>query len=74
MKYFGNTIYYDKNNLCIFNLEFIIWASDLLLNRLLNSKNIYIDTTFHRPIGFTQLMIIMFIDIILYKQIPLYIY
>ena len=50
--------------------EYIIWANAEILMRIKVSKNIFIDSTFHHPPGFYQLMIIMYKDIITGLKIP----
>ena len=50
--------------------EYIIWANAENLMRIKVSKNIFVDSTFHHPPGFYQLMIIMYKDIITGLKIP----
>ena len=54
-------------------LEYIIWCNDENIERIRISKNFFIDCTFHTPPEFTQLMILMYKDIIVRLKIS-YIY
>ena len=44
------------------NIEFIIWGNDENINRMRISNKIFIDATFHHPMEYSQLLIIMYID------------
>ena len=46
------------------NYEYIIWGNNENIIRMRQSKNYFIDGTFHHPPDFTQLLIIMYKDII----------
>ena len=50
--------------------EYIIWANDENLNRISKSNHLFIDGTFHHPIDYCQLLIIMYKDIITDLKIP----
>ena len=64
----------EKKNQPI-NYEYIIWANEENLNRIIKSNNLFIDGTFHHPNEFQQLLIIMYKDIITEQKIPgIYIY
>ena len=39
-------------------IEYIIWADDYNISRLRESKNWFIDATFHKPKDFYQLLIV----------------
>ena len=51
-------------------LEYIIWCNDENIERIRISKNFFIDCTFHTPPEFTQLMILMYKDILTSLNIP----
>ena len=51
-------------------IEYIIWANAENINRIRVSKNIFIDGTFHHPPGYTQMLIIMYKDIITELKVP----
>ena len=44
--------------------EYIIWLNTANLKRIRKSKHIYIDSTFHHPPEFKQMIIIMNVNII----------
>ena len=48
--------------------EFIIWANEENIKRLRKSNHYYIDCTFHHPKDYSQLLIIMYKDIITEKK------
>ena len=50
--------------------EYIIWGNAENIMRIKVSKHIFIDSTFHHPPDFYQLMIIMYKDIITGLKIP----
>ena len=52
------------------NLEYIIWANDENIQRIRKSHHLYIDGTFHHPKEFSQMIIIMYKDIITDQKIP----
>ena len=52
------------------NYEYIIWGNNENILRMRQSKNYFIDGTFHHPPDFTQLLIIMYKDIISGIKIP----
>ena len=51
-------------------LEYIIWANEENLRRIRLSHYLFIDGTFHHPIEFKQLLIIMYHDIVSDLNIP----
>lgn len=60
----------NKSTNRIIYFESFIWGNDLFIRRLSQSKYIFIDWTFHYPIGFTQLLIIMHYDELIERKIP----
>ena len=52
------------------NLEYIIWANEENIKRIRKSKHYYLDSTFHHPREFKQLLILMYKDIITNLKIP----
>ena len=46
------------------NYEYVIRANDENLNRISKSNHLFFGGTFHHPVNFTQLLIIMYKDII----------
>lgn len=62
------TFYSAKQKLI--DSEFFIWASDFLILRTRDSEYLKINSTFHYPKGFAQLMIIMYYDQVIDKYIP----
>ena len=53
-----------------FIIEFTIWQNDENIQRIRISKNWFIDSTFHRPKEFEQLLIIIYIDELTNEKIP----
>ena len=53
-------------------LEYFIWGNDFFISRCRNSKNIFVDGTYHYPATFTQLLIIMYYDDLLLRKIPVF--
>ena len=49
----------------------IIWASDINIAHAKKSNHFYIDSTFIRPIGFYQLLVVLYQDILTSKNYPL---
>ena len=52
------------------NYEYIIWANDENINRISKSNHLFIDGTFHHPIEFKLMLIIMYKDILTELKIP----
>ena len=50
--------------------EYFIWSSDQMIARARISHHLFIDGTFHHPVGFAQLLIIIFKDIVTAKYLP----
>ena len=50
--------------------EYIIWGNAENIMRIKASKNIFLDSTFHHPPNFYQLLIMMYKDIITGLKIP----
>lgn len=50
--------------------EYIIWGNNENISRMRQSKNFFIDGTFHHPPEFKQLLLIMYKDIITGIKIP----
>ena len=53
-----------------FLLEFIIWMTDFQHKKIISSKHLYIDRTFHVPKNFYQLIIILYYDELTNKPYP----
>ena len=51
-------------------IEYIIWANDENLRKNRISNHLFIDSTFHHPSEFKQLLIIMYHDIVSDLNIP----
>ena len=71
-------ILWEYNNSSIFTSnkknpipsEYFIWSSDQMIARSRLAKHLFIDGTFHHPVGFSQLLIIIFKDIVTSKYLP----
>ena len=63
---------YTSNKKHPINSEYFIWTSDKIIARARISKHLFIDATFHHPMDYSQLLIIIFKDIITSDYIPGY--
>ena len=61
---YTNTIIYTSNKKNPISAEYFIWTSDQIIARIRKCKHFFIDSTFHHPKNYTQLMIIIFKDFI----------
>ena len=50
--------------------EFFIWSSNQMISRARISNHLFVDGTFHHPINYAQLLIILFKDEIISQYIP----
>ena len=67
---FRSTLVYIETKKNPILIEYIIWGNDENIGRMRNAKNYYIDGTFHHPIDFKQLLIVMCMDLITKINIP----
>ena len=67
---YNNSAIYISNKKNPINNEYFIWTSDQIIARARIANHLFIDGTFHHPINFTQLLIIIFKDIISSEYIP----
>ena len=67
---YQNTFIYLSNKKNPVNAEYYIWTSDQIIARCRQTHHLFIDATFHHPKDFTQLLIIIFKDIISSKYYP----
>ena len=67
---YTNTIIYTSSKKYPINAEYFIWTSDPILARIRKAKHLFIDATFHHPDKFSQLLIIIFKDIITSDYYP----
>ena len=65
-----NTIIYSSNKKKEIPSEYFIWSSNQMISRARISKHLFIDGTFHHPIKFAQLLIILFKDLLISQYIP----
>ena len=71
-------ILWEYNNRAIFTSykknpiqsEYFIWTINQIISRLRISNHWFVDATFHHPIGYVQLLIIIFKDIITSEFYP----
>ena len=61
---YENTVIYSSNKKQPLKAEYYIWTSDPIISRCRKSNHLFIDGTFHHPKDFSQLLIIIFKDII----------
>ena len=67
---YNNSAIFTSNKKNPFPSEYFIWSSDLMIARARFTKHLFIDGTFHHPVGFAQLLIIIFKDIITSHYLP----
>ena len=67
---YTNTTIYTSNKKNPITAEYFIWTSDQIISRLRKSKHLFIDSTFHHPKYYSQLMIIIFKDFITSEYYP----
>ena len=60
----------ENNKISTTYYEYIIWGNNENISRMRQSRNFFIDGTFHHPEEFTQLILIMYKDIITSIKIP----
>ena len=60
----------ENNKISSAEYEYIIWGNNENILRMRQSKHFFIDGTFHHPEGFTQLLILMYKDVISSIKIP----
>ena len=65
-----NTIIYSSNKKKEIPSEYFIWSSNQMISRARISKHLFIDGTFHHPIKYAQLLIILFKDLLISQYIP----
>ena len=65
-----NTIIYLSNKKNPLPSEYYIWSSNSMISRARVSNHYFVDATFHHPKDFSELMIIIFKDIIIHEYIP----
>ena len=71
-------ILWEYNNSAIFTSskkepypsEYFIWSSNQMIARARLTHHLFIDATFHHPIGYQQLLIIIFKDIVTSEYFP----
>ena len=65
-----NIVIYLQNKKKELTSEYFIWSHDQIISRARISNNFFIDGTFHTVPGFSQLLIILFKDLIINEYIP----
>ena len=65
-----NTVIYTGNKKKEVPSEYFIWSSNQMIARARISNHLFIDGTFHHPINYAQLLIILFKDVIISEYIP----
>ena len=60
----------ENNRISTAYYEYIIWGNNENISLMRQSRNFFIDGTFHHPEEFTQLILIMYKDIITSIKIP----
>ena len=65
-------VIYTKDKSLPISSEYFIWSCDELIARGRESRYYFIDGTWHMPKGYSQLLIILYKDIIIKEKIPLF--
>ena len=65
-----NTIIYTSSKKKPISAEYFIWSSDPIISRIRKSQHLFIDATFHHPEYYSQLLIIIFKDLISSEYYP----
>ena len=65
-----NTVIYSSSKKNEIPSEYFIWSSNQMISRARIANHLFIDGTFHHPIKFSQLLIILFKDVLLSQYIP----
>ena len=67
---YTNTVIYTSNKKNPLSSEYFIWTTNQIIARIRNSLHFFVDATFHHPQGYSQLLIIIFKDIISKEYYP----
>ena len=67
---YTNTVIYTSNKKNPLSCEYFVWTTDPIIARIRHSNHLFIDATFHHPQGYSQLLIIIFKDIITKEYYP----
>ena len=67
---YNNSAIYTSDKKIPISSEYFIWSSSQIKARARNTLHLFIDATFHHPIGYGQLLIIIFKDIITSDYLP----
>ena len=65
-----NIVIYSSSKKNEIPSEYFIWSSNQMISRARIANHLFIDGTFHHPIKFSQLLIILFKDVLLSQYIP----
>ena len=67
---YSNTIIYTSSKKKPITADYFIWSSDPIIARIRKSYHLFIDSIFHHPKDYTQLLIILFKDFISSEYYP----
>ena len=67
---YNNCAIYTSHKKYPISSEYFIWSTGQIIARARMTKHLFIDATFHHPIGYEQLLIIIYKDIITADYIP----
>ena len=67
---YNNNAIFTSNKKNPFPSEYFIWTSNQMIARERLSKHLFIDATYHHPIGYAQLLIIIFKDVVSSEYMP----
>ena len=67
---YNNSPIYTSNKKNPIPSEYFIWSTSQIISRARLTSHLFIDGTFHHPSGFSQLLIIIFKDIVTSDYLP----
>ena len=67
---FLNSSFFTSNKINPNSSEYFIWPSNEIIARTKLTSHLFIDATFHHPVNYAQLLIIIFKDIITSEYLP----
>ena len=67
---YNNNLIFTSNKKSPIPSEYFIWSSDQVIAKVRIAKYLFIEGTFHHPVGFSQILIIIFKDMVTSKYLP----
>ncbi len=67
---YNNTAIFTSKKKDPFPSEYFIWSSNQMIARARLALHLFVDGTFHHPVGYEQLLIIIFKDVVTAEYLP----